>query len=27
MFVGRAVKTFILIQFMRDVEAGRIMET
>jgi hypothetical protein len=27
MFVGSAVKTSILIQFMRGVEAGRIIET
>jgi len=27
MFVGRPVKTFILAQFMRDLEAGRFAET
>jgi beta-lactamase class A len=27
MFVGSAIKTFILAQFMRDVEAGRLTET
>jgi hypothetical protein len=27
MFVGRTVKTFILAQFMRDLEAGRFAET